>query len=386
MAPLPLTKTIATSFYIDFLYQHKIKVEYWDISSLFYGNVKLIDSIKPSYLKKISSFDEFKRNVQAEDKNKTIFVAQYTLIFDKLKLSRYLTKSRCIIGFFENIALPLPKNPYEESGKNFPQKIYEFLRRTGEKRFLQNYILTNIVRIYQKFRLVKKYDFVFAAGNVGINKSKGKSRIIAINHFDFDRSLSSSKTFQKLPYKYAVFIDDFLVFSPDAKMLKLPTPQPKPYFRELNLFFSKLESQFGLKVVIAAHPKSNYEPWMFENRPLIKYQTNELVKDCEFCLTHYSTALSFGVLHKKPIVLFYTSEMEKIYATDYIAYQKYMASILNCTLINLRKDLDKLIQIKGVDTKSYDQYKYDYLTSKQSETAQTQEILLRFFSQVSTKS
>ena len=66
----------------------------------------------------------------------------------------------------------------------------------------------------------------------------------------------------------------------------------------MNSFFNMIENN-GLKVIIAAHPKSDYKINPFEGREIYKYKTNELVKNSTFTMAHMSSSINFSVLHNK---------------------------------------------------------------------------------------
>ena len=45
----------------------------------------------------------------------------------------------------------------------------------------------------------------------------------------------------------------------------------------MRRYFDYLEEKYGMPVVIAAHPKSDYSGGEFGNRSIIKYKTDDLV-------------------------------------------------------------------------------------------------------------
>ena len=77
----------------------------------------------------------------------------------------------------------------------------------------------------------------------------------------------------------------------------------EPYYKFLNILFEYLEKTFGYTVVIAAHPRSQYdqhEKMFFKDRLLIKGETPELIRRSQGVILHCSTAVSFSVLMAKP--------------------------------------------------------------------------------------
>lgn len=116
----------------------------------------------------------------------------------------------------------------------------------------------------------------------------------------------------------------------------------------------------------------------FQHRKIFRLLTAELVKDAEFVIAHTSTALSYAILSYKPIVFTYTDQMLSIYKRTVIRDIKSVASYFNESVYNIDKVLDgSQIDIKLDDQKLYDNYKYCYLTSSQSENSTSAEIFLR---------
>lgn len=106
--------------------------------------------------------------------------------------------------------------------------------------------------------------------------------------------------------EYIIFLDEYFPLHPDIKTKNFPDiySSSDDYYTELNAAFHKLEEALKMPVVIAAHPRSQYEkrPDLFGNRRLIKGRTVELVAHSRYALTHGSTAINFAVLFEKPII------------------------------------------------------------------------------------
>jgi hypothetical protein len=157
------------------------------------------------------------------------------------------------------------------------------------------------------------------------------------------------------------------------------TVEPEPYFKALNSFFDNIEKTFKSKVVIAGHPVSNYDPSAFNGRTIIKYKANELVAHCRFALAHPSTSISYAVLHKKPLVFFYTEAMRIVSNGHFVAMTDYFAELLNAPRYILDQLTDfRSFQVPAPDLKRYEDYKYTYLTSKESERTPTREIVVAY--------
>ncbi|MDP6426174.1 MAG: hypothetical protein QF443_04215 [Dehalococcoidia bacterium] len=86
------------------------------------------------------------------------------------------------------------------------------------------------------------------------------------------------------------------------------------YYPSQCRFFDYVEKELGLEVIVAAHPKSNHaddHPEYYGKRRTIRNQILPLIKKSKLVMTHSSTALSFAVLEKKPILILTTAEFEE---------------------------------------------------------------------------
>ena len=139
-----------------------------------------------------------------------------------------------------------------------------------------------------------------------------------------------------------------------------------------------LERKHGLRVVIAAHPKAKYSASTFEGREAHRLITAELVKDAEYVICHLSTAVSYAVLNMKPLVFIYTDDMARTYRTNLMRSIRRCAAYLGAPVYNIdsvRHGQDIVVQ--GPEIARYARYKYDFLTTPQSESSANGAILWR---------
>ena len=145
------------------------------------------------------------------------------------------------------------------------------------------------------------------------------------------------------------------------------------YYSVLNDFFSKVEQKYSLEVIIAAHPKADYNTDVFGGRKILKYQTAKLVMHSQLVIAHSSLSISFSVLNYKPLVLVYLTDFYKM-GTSTMVLIKKMSKELGSISICLDKDYT-LEDLKIPDFVKYDNYKYNYLTSHKSECLENADII-----------
>ena len=162
---------------------------------------------------------------------------------------------------------------------------------------------------------------------------------------------------------YAVFLDEFWPFHPEAVYTEMPFPvTAEDYYPKLVHFFERVERDLGLQVVIAAHPKSYYErlPDYFGGRKVVWGKTVRLVKDAKLAMMHDSASLNFVVLYHKP-VLFLSCALHPAWA-NHIRVDR-MAAVFGKQPINLDElapTIDWKAELK-VDEGVYKSYQEKYI-------------------------
>ena len=134
-------------------------------------------------------------------------------------------------------------------------------------------------------------------------------RPISAHALDYDLFLQHPPAGGREPM--AVFLDQCVPFHPDFKALQSQTPvTPERYYPALCRFFDSLEQACGLKVVIAAHPRSPKDKDLFAGREVVFGQSLELVQRAALALAHTSTAVNFAVMYKTPLLFLNTAELD----------------------------------------------------------------------------
>jgi hypothetical protein len=85
------------------------------------------------------------------------------------------------------------------------------------------------------------------------------------------------------------------------------------YYPSHCRFFDYVEQELKLKVVIAAHPKTNHTeyPEYFGKRHVIRNQLIPLIKKSRLVMTHDSTALVLVAVERKPVFILTNDAFEK---------------------------------------------------------------------------
>ena len=241
---------------------------------------------------------------------------------------------------------------------NFRKKSLRSLLRK-----IKNGIIQRLYGVHSHFYIVgSKADILKAQNHVLYSK---KAHYIHYNSLDYDLYLNNIKFNNNriITAKYVVFLDEDNRNHPDNNVSGI-SPVGKNYYSELNDLFSKIESKYSVKVIIAAHPRSRYDKIgnPFQGRKVLKFKTFDLVKNAEFVLAHASTAITISVIYKKPTV-FLTS---RNYHHAYINSIQFFSEALASTLVDLSTENFRLPDSLEINRKAYEVFHENYINYKNS--------------------
>lgn len=160
----------------------------------------------------------------------------------------------------------------------------------------------------RKFNLLNPAQIYFYSNNISKkhyfwrgNCSDRKTKKVGVHSYDYDRFLSTE------PYEmkdYAVYLDVFFPYHPDLIENKIVC-DPECYFTNMEEIFTELEKKEGCKVLVAAHPRANYndKKYGFRKDRIIYGNTVSLVKGASFLIGSWSTTNQMAVMADKPLVI-----------------------------------------------------------------------------------
>ena len=305
----------------------------------------IVSSIKPEY-----AFDEISATNQ-----------------QVLKLKKFLKKKNVKLVFFQNGLIPHQNRTFQES---LLRIIFLILKPFS--------LYTKLSRIFKHKLNLKKlknisYDFIFISGIDGLthNQVKFSKKIIYSHSHDYEKflNLKPSNINQK---NYLIFLDQNLPFhSAQFFRNEKPAVTEAKYYPALHNTFLKLEKKFKMEVVIAPHPRADISKYkyFFKGRKVSSLDTIELVKKSNGVLTHTSTAVSFAVIYRKPIIFLTSNEIIQSY-DDYRVHNS--SRIFNSKLINIdnKKCLNNINShdfVLSTDRLKYDLYFKNYIKHPDSE-------------------
>ena len=197
-------------------------------------------------------------------------------------------------------------------------------------------------------------------------------KLTEYSSWEYSKFLSFNKNHKskkRKKTKYAVFLAD--------RDFKLKTENQifdkkgEQYLSEkywknyLNLFFNKLEKIFKLKIIVAAHPKTNIRNDIKNYRPrrVIENSTLRLMRNATFAITTHSTSICYAVTYKKPIFFINSNEIKSQKNLD--LHIKLLANYFGSKPLNINQAENKK-NLKSFNRLKYSKFKkfeYDFLSS-----------------------
>ena len=115
---------------------------------------------------------------------------------------------------------------------------------------------------------------------------------------------------------------------------------------------------------------------------MIYGKTNELTKNCYAAISHDSTAISYSIIYKKPIIFIINDEMMRVdkYKENKI---KVFTTELGSSLINIDKiknfqSLNRIL--RKINKKKYNDYYLNYINNLKSNKKKIGEIICDIYS------
>jgi hypothetical protein len=203
-----------------------------------------------------------------------------------------------------------------------------------------------------------------AAGEKSMSSAAHSKNILRAHNFDYDIYLRLRNSCDETATPYGVFLDQDMCSHPEYIYANVPLyATPEKYFPTIRNGLKEIASALGAPIRIAAHPRLSRQSKYTDHFGGISVEygkTAELISKCSFVVCHYTTAVQFAVLFKKPVIFVTTDELNSSAADRYI---KKFADSLGKPVVNLDGNLSDLnwpIQL-NIDSKKYEEYRRTYI-------------------------
>jgi len=152
---------------------------------------------------------------------------------------------------------------------------------------------------------------------------------------DYDLFLAAEGSGEPVGTAHVVFLDQFLEGHPDQWQQAEPFCDPTTYYSNLQRAFDDVEESLGTPVIIAAHPRSDYEARdpRFGGRAVVFGRTLDLVRGSRLVLGHDSTSIGMAVHFRRPVCFITDDGVQRSDVRRLSA--QVMAEWLGCSVHNL---------------------------------------------------
>ena len=189
--------------------------------------------------------------------------------------------------------------------------------------------------------------------------------VVATHSHDWDSFLLASQNQHRSEGRRPsiVYLDQEMGYHPDYRVSHLRVPiRPRGFYCSLNRYLRRLEDRSGIEVIVAAHPRADrarldrrLPRWRVSDQPTV-----HAVQDASLVLTHNSTAASFAVAWRRPVVVLADRDLlrswEGIFTTA-------LAEALGAPIDMI--DGDAMPSFPStIDAPRYDEFVRDYLTER----------------------
>lgn len=360
-----------------FLEKQKHKVIVHDLSNIVSNNRfnKLWKTKKEKKAKQFSSLFSWINEFKKIRKKKGV------LIYDLLDYGDKNFQLFIIKLFLKYSKIPILKYGVKEVADWKPKKnIKFFLRKIFEHKFNLNVYLFAIKQNFFTTLIgLIKFEKIFMLTNKNFSNYKNKKniRLLKAHSWDYSNSLVEKykNKHQILNSRYVVFLDTGVPYFAGDSLSdgrKQSKDNYKVWYKELNLFFNKIEKYFKAKVIVIPHSKYKIPNLKKKNiNPHFNNRLNDnsynaaakLIPKCLFVISLGSTAVSHAIFNYKPV--------QFIYSTNYSFGWNFKEDLfLQANLIGM-KPINISLTEKGfliknfkVNKSKYDLYKYKCLTYK----------------------
>ena len=236
--------------------------------------------------------------------------------------------------------------------------------------FIKNRI---IIFLYKNFFILNEIILISGNKNQLITNKGNKVGELSFHSLDYNKTLR----IKNLKKKFIVFFDtptpfffdDFETMY-DNSFKEKKINNIREHYKKLNHFLKSIEKTYSQKVIIVPHPKvrSIKNPFYDKNFYIDKRvdAAAKLIGETKFIICAApSTVITYAIATYRPILILtgrgFKDSKQSIKTNKFGT--EIMSNFLSCKTLDYETEITKKIKI-NVNRKKYDQYKYQYLTSK----------------------
>ena len=365
------TETYYNKFGIDLLQKNGFVVEIWDLSTAMHPSVQkkyvAPDLMNiPNCIRFTDAKEALERIKNLPEGTFVFFISGYT--YYSYLFYKALSDSKATYGVFSADAIAPLLNGKKDLIVYYFRKIPTItLEKLFNPKLLPAFFFNRFPKLWPNVKPARLniaggersiYSYTYPLGET--------TEVLWAHNSDYDTYLRE-KDVNCIEKDIAVFIDEYYPFHPDFFYWGVKPPvTAEQYYPKLNKLFDLVEKDLGLEVVIAAHPRSNYEkhPDFFAGRSCIRGRSATLIRESKLVLAHSSTALSYVNIYYKPVVFLTSKELDKSWMSTWIWNMADWFGKKPCFLEDIEK-IDWKAEMQ-VNKQAFDNYRQAYIKTKDS--------------------
>lgn len=394
LTPRPINSYEEGKWAFSYLRSQGYAIEVIDLSGIFNKGRDLRELVaKPlqggfiHYVSSYSDFEDLVKRFVADSIFIDYLVAHSNVSLKVERIFRILKRQGAKYAFLSSGALPISALSTGQVREKLNTLKEKLLKAIFDPSLFFDYLASKVIVLLTRLRVLYPLPVVIFGGDSEVlqrfieARCINKSEVVLINSFDFDNSVRFSRSLGgKLPAEeeICVFLDEAATHHSDFAVLGMEPADSDVYFTSMNRYFDFVEKSTGLRVIIAAHPRSHYEsmPDAFGGREIVKGKTVELVAKCKLVVMHMSTSLSYVVLYKKPVIPVKIPGMPLSCQMNEMV--DVFASAIGTSSIDISKDeLSPSALVRGYDAAKYDEYRDRYVKTIGAEELPEWEIVAK---------
>lgn len=325
-------------------------------------------------LRTLASYRELKSALKDSSGGVAIdYVGQFSL--RAILLLHYLKQKRFKLVVMDSgaHAFPVERNLTGFSIRNWVYAI--------KNRYLQRGMNAVTRKIFLSILPDQSPDFAFVSGTAWMSDTRftRAKHKVAAHSFDYEKYLHIRGLPPFRAGEYAVYLDENIAGHEDNAELGYPRPVSEGrFFSSLTAFFSGFEAASGLPVVIAGYPsdQSDQDFSVFGKREVIFGETANLIRGAKLVFAHASTAISFAVLWRRPLVFLTSGELTSSWYYPWITAPR---NILNAPITDIDSfdpGLGDWAEWLSIDDGAYKTYQDTFIKSRGSPESSLWDILV----------
>lgn len=340
---------------------------------------KAFTESKNSFTKEFKSLQEWKKNIEKKiKKNKKIYVLNLLDIntLNSLLIHQILNKKEIFLIQYRAPEIKLQKKKiFKEIVISF---FYIFFFNFKKFLFLLKqstfYKIVNLIK-YENLAIL----YVGKKKHILPHLNASNTFFIKYNSSDYFNYLSY-KSKKKSRKDKIIFLDSNAPFISDKKLFKSSINYDvNRWYESLNKFLLNLQKKLRTEVVIIPHPRSrNKNNKFYSSKIKVAKDENATIRSIKDAKVVFAisatTAASYCVIFNKPINFIYNNQIKEK-NPDQFNHMLDLSKTLGTKFINLENKISKHDINFEIKKNLYKKYKYNYLTSKETENKKIYEIL-----------